>query len=466
MELKDLFLTPIYLAVFYGIAFGMRKRFTNVLTKKYFIPALSVKFLGAISLGLIYQFYYGGGDTMNYYNESKAIHEAFFDSPSTGIKLLLSADGIPDVSTAKYAAQMHWFAAETEYFVVKVCGFLGLFCFHTYCVMALMFAIISFTGVWALYTTFLRLYPRLYKQLAIGVFFVPSVFFWGSGISKDALCMGALGWLFFAFYNIFVSNTKLLYAITMLFVAGFVLKSVKIYILISFIPPVMLWISTQYSTRIQSGFLRALVMPIMIVLGAGIGLVISQSVAAGNKNYDFDKIEDRATVASSYHNSISHSEAGKGRGMGNSGYAMDDFTGPADIPKIAPKALVIGLFRPFIWEVNNPVMLLSGLEILWITYLTFQVFRKTGVLRTFGRIGSTPLVLFCMVFSVLFAIGTAATAGNFGNLVRYRIPMWPFYVTGLMILQDTIPVKSKKRRRIYQPTLAHRLKLANAAVSG
>ena len=447
MELKDLFLTPLYLGLFYGLAFAFRKRFTNPLTRKYFIPALSVKFLGAISLGLIYQFYYGGGDTLNYYNESKAIHEAFFDSPSIGIKLMLSADGIPDGSTAKYAAQMHWFAAETEYFVVKLCGFLGLFCFHTYSVMALMFALLSFSGVWALYNTFLRLYPRLYKQLAIAVFFVPSVFFWGSGISKDALCLGALGWLFFAFYNLFVARTNLVQAALAMLVAGFVLKSVKLYILISFIPPVMLWVTTQYSARIKSGVVRALAMPIMLVLGGAIGLVVSQSVASGNKNYDFDKIEDRATVASTYHNSISHSEAGKGRGMGNSGYAMEDFTGPADIPKLAPKAVVIGLFRPFMWEVSNPVMLLSGLEILWITYLTLQVFRKTGVMRTFGRIGSTPLVLFCMVFSIIFAIGTAITSGNFGNLVRYRIPLWPFYVTALFILQDAIPVKKKSGRR-------------------
>ncbi|SDY10885.1 hypothetical protein [Hymenobacter psychrophilus] len=447
MDLKDLFLTPFYLALFYGLAFAVRKRFTNPLTKKYFIPALSVKFIGAISLGIIYQFYYGGGDTFNYFNESKIIHEAFFDSPSTGIKLLLSADGIPDGSTAKYAAQMHWFAAETEYFIVKVCGFLGLFCFHTYSVIALMFAFISFTGIWALYNTFLRLYPRLYKKLAIAVFFIPSVFFWGSGISKDALCLGALGWMFFAFYNLFVARTKIIHAALALLIAGFVLKSVKIYILISFIPPVMLWVTTQYSARIKSGALRVLVMPIMIVFGAVVGLAVSQSVASGNKNYDFDKIEDRATVASTYHNSISHADANKERGMGNSGYSMDNFTGPADIPKLAPKAVIIGLFRPFLWEVNNPVMLLSGLEILWITYLTIQVFRRTGLLRTFGRIGSTPLVLFCMVFSVLFAIGTAITSGNFGNLVRYRIPLWPFYVTALFILQDGIPVKKKKGRR-------------------
>ncbi|RSK36063.1 hypothetical protein [Hymenobacter metallilatus] len=448
MELKDLFLTPLYLGLFYGLAFALRKRFTNPLTKRYFIPALSVKFLGAISLGLIYQFYYGGGDTFNYFNESKTIHEAFFDSPTVGIKLMLASNNEFDASMAKYVAQMHWFHSETEYFVVKVCGFFGLFCFHTYSVIALMFAFVSFSGVWALYNTFLRLYPRLYKQLAIAVFFVPSVFFWGSGVSKDALCIGALGWMFFSFYNLLVARTQVLQAAAAILIAGFVLKSVKIYILISFIPPVMLWVTTQYSARIKSGIVRALAMPIMIVLGGAIGFAVSQSVASGNQNYDFDKIEDRATVASTYHNSISHAEANKGRGMGNSGYSMEDFTGPQDIPKLAPKAIIIGLFRPFMWEVNNPVMLLSGLEILWITYLTIQVFRKTGFFRTLGRIGSTPLVLFCIVFSVLFAIGTAITSGNFGNLVRYRIPMWPFYVTALFILQDAIPVKKKARRRI------------------
>ncbi len=77
MDLKDLFLTPLYLALFYGLAFAVRKRFTNPLTKKYFIPALSVKFLGAISLGLIYQFYYGGGDTFNYYYHVKIVISAF-----------------------------------------------------------------------------------------------------------------------------------------------------------------------------------------------------------------------------------------------------------------------------------------------------------------------------------------------------------------------------------------------------
>ncbi|WP_345220768.1 hypothetical protein [Hymenobacter koreensis] len=462
MDFKDLFLGPLYLALFYGLAYAVRPRFTNPLTKRYFIPALSVKFLGAFSLGLIYQFYYQGGDTLNYFNESKAIYDAFWDSPSIGIRLLLSNDGSYDPDMGKYVALIHWYDAQTEYFVVKVCGFLSLFCFHSYSVVALMFAILSFSGVWALYNTFLRLYPHLYKQLAISVFFIPSVFFWGSGISKDALCIGALGWLFYGFYNLLVSRTRPVAAIMALLIGGIVLQSVKIYILISFLGPVMVWVATQQSAKIKSSVVRALVLPVLLLIGAVIGFFASQKIAEGNQNYDFDKIEDRAKVASTYHNEISQDESGKARGMGNSGYHMDDFTGPADIPKLAPKAIVIGLFRPFVWEVRNPVMLLSAFEVLWITFLTARVFYRTGLFKTFSRIGSTPLILFSIIFSVLFAIGTAITSGNFGNLVRYRIPMWPFYVTALFVLQDDfVRRKAKpKKRRVLPP---RRPQLAGAA---
>ncbi len=464
MALTDLFLTPVYLGLFYGLAFMLRPRFTNALTKRYFIPALTVKFIGAISLGLIYQFYYGGGDTLNYFNESKAIYDAFGDNPAVAIKLLLANDGTYTPDMARYVARMHWFESETEYFIVKMCGLFSIFCFHTYTVVALMFAFVSFSGVWALYMAFLRLYPHLYKQLAIAVFFVPSVFFWGSGIAKDSLCIGALGWLFYGFYHLMVGRSKPLAAIVALLVAGYVLKSVKIYILISFLPPVMVWVAIQQSAKIQSGFVRALLLPFLLGVGAVAGLLASQMLAEGNKNYDFDNIEDRAKVASTYHNEISQNEAGKGRGQGNSGYHIDNFTGPQDIPKLAPKALVIGLFRPFLWEVRNPVMLLSAAEVLWITFLTLRMFWRTGIFKTFGRIGSTPLVLFSVVFSVLFAIGTAITSGNFGNLVRYRVPMWPFYVTAMFVLQDDFTRRkmlaaAKKRR----PSPARRPQLAGAA---
>ena len=62
MELKDLVVTPIVLLLLYFLAYKIKPKVCTVHTKKYFITALSLKFVGALALGVIYQFYYGGGD--------------------------------------------------------------------------------------------------------------------------------------------------------------------------------------------------------------------------------------------------------------------------------------------------------------------------------------------------------------------------------------------------------------------
>ena len=38
-----------------------------------------------------------------------------------------------------------------------------------------------------------------------------------------------------------------------------------------------------------------------------------------------------------------------------------------------------------------------------------------------------PSLSFCLVFTIVFGIGVGITSGNFGSLVRYRIPFLPFF---------------------------------------
>ena len=39
-----------------------------------------------------------------------------------------------------------------------------------------------------------------------------------------------------------------------------------------------------------------------------------------------------------------------------------------------------------------------------------------------------PIVLYCLMFSLIFALFVGATTLNFGSLVRYKIPALPFYL--------------------------------------
>lgn len=437
MELKDLFLTPIYLAIFYGIAYGVRRKYTNKFTRKYFIPALSVKFLGAIGLGLIYQFYYGGGDTFNYFGHVKIVYQAFLDSPAAGIKLILS-HGEFDPLTSPYVQRMYWYDASTEFFVVKVAAVCALVCFDTYTVIALMFAGLSFMGMWAMYVTFLRIFPLAYKKLAIAVFFLPSVFFWGSGLMKDSLCIGALGWAFYGFYHVFIEKKNIVYAGIVGAVGVYVLVSVKVYILLSFLPPALLWIFNENNNRIKSAATRMLLKPFFLLLGLGAGYLGATNLTAGDDRYDVDKIGERTKINSTYLTS----QVATG-----SAYNIGTFDGSiGSMVKVAPQAMVVSLFRPFLFEARNPVMLLSALEATLFLYLTISLFYKTGFLKSLQLIAAEPILSFCFIFALIFAVGVGTNSGNFGTLVRYKIPLMPFFLAALYIMQYKAAAPKKTRQ--------------------
>ncbi|MDO7884388.1 hypothetical protein [Hymenobacter cheonanensis] len=441
MELKDLFLTPIYLGIFYAIAFAVRPSFTNKYTKPYFIPALTVKFVGAIALGLIYQFYYGAGDTFNYFSESKVIYGAFGDSFSVGLSLLGGNDGTYSGAISKYASQMHWFGSPTEYFVIRVGAFCALFCFCTYTVIGLMFAIISFSGIWCLYVTFLRIAPASYKELAFAVFFLPSVFFWGSGLMKDSLCIGAIGWTFYGFYRALIIRRTLLKSALVGLLGVYVLSSVKVYILLSFLPPALLWAFNEYNQNIKSAVVRNMLRPFFLALGLAAGYLGATNLTAGDDKYDVEKIGERTKINQEFLYALTKDQG--------SSYNIGSFDGSlGSMVKVAPQAIIVTLFRPFLWEARNPIMMLSALEALMLLWLTARLLWSRGIVGSFRQIANQPVLTFCFLFSIIFAIGVGTNSGNFGTLVRYKIPLMPFYLSALFIMGQPLAKKAVQRARL------------------
>lgn len=442
MQLQDLFITPFYLALFYALAYAIRPKVTNIYTKKYFIPALTLKFIGAIALGIIYQFYYGGGDTFNYHYHSNIIHEAFSDSFITGLKVLTASKNTPEIS--RYTIRMFWFGVgggdNTEFFVVRIAAFLGLFCFNCYSVVALLFALISFTGVWAMYIVFVRLYPAAYKQLAIASFFLPSVFFWGSGLMKDSLCLGALGWVFYGFYYGLILKRNILRAVVLGGFGAYLLIMIKVYILMSFLAPASLWVFNENSQRINNALLRSLLKPFFILLGILVGYFGSVNLTKGDERFDVEKIGERSRITQQ---ALYSRTKDKG-----SAYDIGKLDGSlGSIINVAPQAIFVTLYRPFIWEARNPIMLLSAIESLWFTWFTVSILLRAGLARSLRLISARPVLPFCLIFTLIFAVGVGVNSGNFGTLVRYKIPLMPFYLSALYILyaeatRKTQPVRT------------------------
>ena len=428
METKDLFITPIFLVIIYAAAFTIRPVVTHKENRRYFIPGLTLKLIGALAVGFIYQFYYGGGDTFTYFHlGSKYIYEAFQDSPIVAFKLIFAGkEYVGD--TFQYASRIYTYGDLSSYFVVRVAGAFDILTFHTYSATALLFATMSFGGLWALFHVLYLMYPRQHLGLALAVLFVPSVFFWGSGILKDTITIGALGWATFGMYYIFIARKKLFVAVFALLFSLYTIYTIKIYIILCFLPAAILWIFYFRFGQIKNTVLKIMIAPITIILGLVLGYFSIIKIGEDSPRYNIEEISETAKVTAEWIHYVSQRDGG-------SAYSLGDFDySPAGMARKFIPAVWVTLYRPHLWEVNSLVMLLSALEAFALLLLTVYVIYKVGLISSFRLTASNPFLIFCFVFSIFFAFAVGLTTYNFGSLVRYKIPFYPFFVSGLFIL--------------------------------
>lgn len=428
MEVKDLLVTPIFLIVIFFFGYFIRPFVTDFNTKRYFFPALTLKIVGAISLGLIYQYYYGGGDTFTYFNlGSKYIWEAFNESPILGLKLIFAGEEYsPD--TFQYASKIYTYGDLASYFVVRIAGIFDIITFHTYSATAVLFAIGSFSGIWAMFMAFYRQYPTMHLKLAIACFFIPSLFFWGSGILKDTLTIGAVGWFIFCLHKIFFEKRQIVIFVILMLVASYILYTVKIYILLCLIPSSIIWVLSHSLRSVRNVILRAMVAPFIIFIAILSGTLAVKEVGEDNSRYNIENLAYTAKVSAEWIHYVSTREGG-------SAYTLGDFDySPTGMIKKFPLAIWVTLYRPYLWESHNLVMILSALENTILLIFTIYIVFKSGFFRSIKLSVSQPVLLFCFTFSVAFAFAVGISTYNFGSLVRYKIPMLPLFVMGLFLL--------------------------------
>ena len=429
MGLKDLIVTPIYIIIFTAIALWIRRYVTNSKTRKYFLPALWVRFAGAIVLGLIYQFYYGGGDTFNYYNQASVIYEAFLTEPIVGIKLMLS-NGEINSEIFDYASRIYWFRAHSEYFVIKIVALLSLFTFNAYTTISLFFAAFSFCGSWLMFSVLQERYPKITKWLAISSLFIPSCIFWGTGILKDTITLGAAGILFWAIFHIIDRRKFNFIFILLALFSAWLIYSIKIYILITLIPAIFIWWYLLRVRSIKSPLLKIAFVPVLTTIFLISGYFVLNQIASTSDRYNLDSLAEWSYITSYDIRYYTGKDAG-------SGYSLGDQDGTwATLITLAPAAINVTLFRPFLWEVRNPLMVLSALEALIFAIITFRIFIKKG-LFWFLRLND-PLLVFCLIFSLTFAFAVGVSTYNFGSLSRYKIPLLPFFANLIVIASTNI----------------------------
>lgn len=437
MGLVDLILFPFYVLFFSLVFSARRKRIEDPVLKKYQLYGFWIKVLSTIAF-IIYSVLFKGDSMSLYYPEGINIAKLIIKDFSN-IKLLFIPGKEFDENLLADSFNRGYFSSESNYLIVRLVTVFSFITFGSYSCITLIFSMISFSGVWRLYKFFYEQYPHLHKKLAIAIIYLPTFVFWSSGILKDPICTGMMGWLSYGLYNLLIKKQELIKNSLIVIVSAVILGTIKLYILVSYLPFLLLFMVLHYVLTAKYFVTKALIfVTILIVSIFGI-YILTDKLKEEMGDLALDKLtESVKTTQDNFLNISDQAESSFSLGV-----TFDGSTG--SLVKIAPAAITATLFRPYLWESKKISTLLSSMESLVLMLFTIYVFFKAGPFRFVGGIIKDPMILYCFCFSILFALFVGATTLNFGTLVRYKIPCMPFYIIALILITERIKhTKTKK----------------------
>ncbi len=432
MDIFDILLPPLYLTVILLYAYKFtKKHISSKPIYKYFMMGLVIKIFGAIMLGLVYFFYYTGGDTVNYHNTAITLVNLLFESPSDFLYVYFGSPKEAEffLMNSKFNF-VFWVNDPYAFFVSKCFVPFEIIACKSYMASSILVASVCYIGVWRLLLVFIEEFPHLHNQFKWAILYIPSVVFWGSGLLKDSITFSAVCLFVHGFYWFFTRKQFNLKYVSALLFSAALLMFIKPYILFALLPGSILWFVSIRVNKIKNGFLKIIFTPTILVLGVALGIFSLKKMDSVLGKYSVNKVIYTASSA--------QQDMKQDYYRGNS-FNIGDYDATATgMLSVAPQAIFAALFRPTMLDVRNIVMLISALENTFITLFCVYLLFNLKFFKFFSLIPSHPLLLFAFIFSIFFAFSVGVSISNFGALVRLKIPCIPFFLSSLVILNDML----------------------------
>lgn len=431
---NDAFWFPLCFFVLFFIIRNRANRNTDPRIRQLYFRAFYFKVICVILFTLITELYFGGGDTSLYYQGAKDLRAAIKADPSnfwlipTTYKLTPQSplfvhfyfDGYTDDVTYAYMA------SPTNFFPPKLALIPSLLFGNSYLCINMCFGFFALAGSIRLFKSFYYFYPEYYRELALACLFLPGVGFWSSGLLKDPITFGCIGFIIYALINMIFKKRSYLASLGWLTLCGFFLYSIKVYILLVLVLSLMLWLFVETNRLIKDKTLRNIFTIMCIAAGVVVGFALLNFVTTLEQaeQFQMDKLLDNVErEREGYERIAQYQNIGSNFSINASNPAM-----------LALGGIVATFFRPFLWEINSPIVLLSGLESLIFLLITLNFFIRRGIGKFFTVSFTDGRIVMCLVFAFVFAIAVGSATANFGTLSRYKIPCMPFYLLLLLLL--------------------------------
>ncbi|MDQ6889300.1 MAG: hypothetical protein M3Z56_03340 [Bacteroidota bacterium] len=418
----------------------LRNTYDDPILRKYHRQGFWIKIIGCFAF-TIFSVYLSPGDSIGLYQkEGNNIYQLILNDFHNLNWILQKGKGF-DETLLKDPWNAGYFKSEANFMVTRIVVILSFITFGRYAAINLLFACLAFSGLWKLFLFFYEQYPHLHKKFAISILYFPTLVFWSSGVLKDTLCIASIGWVTYAVYEMLYRKKSFIKNMLILFFFGYLLAVLKVYILISYLPFFILFIILKNMQGIKNRLLKYMLAPALIFMSMYGFTVVLNSYDEELGGY---AVNDLTKSIQHLNGAFS---AMDGNETADSNFDLGvEFDGTfKGLIKLAPVAVFTTFFRPFLWESRKLSSLLASLESLVLLFFTIYILFKSGLKTFIKLILSDPLIMYCFIFSIVFALFVGASTLNFGTLVRYKIPCLPFYTISLFLIYEKVREKSLRK---------------------
>lgn len=473
------FLLPLTYAILF-IFLILKIKFFSIgdLSKLQLVGLFVLKAIAGVIGYYIYLYFYPQSDSYIYIEGGKNIFDQFTGSTNSN-------------SVLGWSSSFDDVFYNNSRIIIYINFFIHFISFNNPFVHILFFCFFSFVGLTALYNAFYKYFPTKKNILVLGIYLVPSVLFWTSGVYKEAIAMLCVGLIVYVTdFGLSKSySIKESILVTSLFLLLFFLK---IYILVCLLP--LLLINFCISRLGSKNYILKYIICFILLIGVfhlvskisdktnlyqlmadkqvkamneanggiflvnehnfvrlnynDLGILIAESdstykIANGNTymSWKLDNMKDTTFVANS---------------MDTATYKIMYKIVPAsstiELQKMEPTfmgtlkripfAIANVFFQPTLFSIKNILQLFSWIENMWLLLLiVFAVlfFDKT----IFDK---KEILLFCMLFALFQFALIGLTSPVVGAMVRYKIIALPFLFTMCMLCIDGEKLMKKLKR--------------------
>jgi hypothetical protein len=412
-------LFKILVSAFYLFGFNLIVWKWNAIQFRYFKPIVSVAFfnlkvLAGVGLWLIYTFYYkdiARNDAHKYFNDAVTLQEIRNENASAFCELMFTT------RTNNYAERLnHWNRNFDEApinenrTIIRLQSLIMFASFRIYFVHILFMCFVSFLGYVLLVNTLTFFFISKINVLWIAVLSLPSVLFWSSGVMKEPLLILGIG----VFVSGLLGERKPFLKIIWIAASVLIILSTKFYVLAALLPA-----AVAFSIARNRNHVKFIIGKYFLVYGLLVLL-------AFNSQHFFQSLNFAQMLVNKQTYSIREAE------YFDAGSRTDIQCIENNISSVVsamPAAIRNVLFRPYVCETRKPLMLINAVENLLILALIVFAISKTD----FRELRSLNLLLFLLTSSLTFFALVGMTTPVLGNLVRYKVPMLPLFLSAFLL---------------------------------